>query len=61
MARTRNNPRYNVISMRVSEEEREQLNVLMNKNHKSVSELMREAMVYFYNHYENALFERKVV
>jgi arsenate reductase-like glutaredoxin family protein len=61
MTRTRNNHRYNVISMRVSEYERNQLNALMNKNNKSVSELMREAMVYFYNHYEDAKLERKVV
>jgi hypothetical protein len=47
----RENLRYNVISMRVSEKDREQLNVLMDKNHKSVSELIREAWVeYFYNH-----------
>jgi hypothetical protein len=45
--------------MRVSKEERDQLNVLMNKNQKSVSELMREAMVYFYNHYEDAKLELK--
>ncbi|MGD0585393.1 MAG: ribbon-helix-helix protein, CopG family [Oryzomonas sp.] len=47
MGRMRENPRYNVISMRVSEEEREQLNVFMDKNHKSVSDIMREAMEYF--------------
>jgi len=41
----RENPRYNVISMRVSDEEREQLESLVRRTHKSVSDIMREAMV----------------
>jgi predicted DNA-binding protein len=49
----RENPRYNVISMRVSEEEREQLNALMVKTNKSVSSLMREAIEYFTIHLED--------
>lgn len=53
MGRMRKNPRYNVISMRVSEEEREQLNALMIKTNKSVSSLMREAMEYFTIHLED--------
>jgi predicted DNA-binding protein len=44
MGRMRENPRYNVISMRISDEEREQLELLMNKTHMSVSDIMREAM-----------------
>lgn len=44
MGRMRENPRYNVISMRISDEEREQLELLMDKTHKSVSDIMREAM-----------------
>jgi predicted transcriptional regulator len=41
----RENPRYNVISMRVSDTEREQLDNLVRYTRKSVSDLMREAML----------------
>jgi predicted transcriptional regulator len=44
MGRMRENPRYNVISMRISDEEREALEEIMKSSHKSVSDLMREAM-----------------
>jgi predicted DNA-binding protein len=52
MGRMRENPRYNVISMRVSDEERDLLENLMKTTHKSVSDIMREAMGYFSAHYE---------
>lgn len=45
MGRMRENPRYNVISMRVSDAEREQLEHLVRRSHKSVSDIMREAMI----------------
>jgi len=45
MGRMRENPRYNVISMRVSDEEREQLESLVHRTQKSVSDIMREAMI----------------
>jgi predicted DNA-binding protein len=41
------NPRYNVISLRISEEERKHLESLMEKTHMSVSHIMREAIEYF--------------
>ncbi len=44
MGRMRENPRYNVISMRINDEEKETLELIMNTTHKSVSDLMREAM-----------------
>ena len=44
MGRMRENPRYNVISMRISDEERSTLEHLMNTTHKSVSDVMRDAM-----------------
>jgi ribbon-helix-helix CopG family protein len=44
MGRMRENPRYNVISMRISDEERDTLEEIMNTTHKSVSDIMREAM-----------------
>lgn len=47
MGRMRENPRYNVISMRISDEEREALEQLMQNSRKSVSDIMREAMVMF--------------
>ena len=52
MGRMRENPRYNVISMRVSDEERDHLDLLMKTTHKSISDIMREAMEYFSAHYE---------
>ena len=59
MGRMRENPRYNVISMRISDEEREHLESLMNKTHKSVSDVMREAMDYFTAQYEPGTMSRK--
>lgn len=47
MGRMRENPRYNVISMRISDEERDTLESIMNTTHKSVSDIMREAMELF--------------
>lgn len=47
MARTKDNPRYNVISMRISDEERRHLENLVEKTHSSVSHIMREAIEYF--------------
>lgn len=59
MGRMRENPRYNVISMRISDEEREHLESLMNKTHKSVSDVMREAMDYFTANYDHGAPNRK--
>lgn len=59
MGRMRENPRYNVISMRISDEEREHLESLMNKTHKSVSDVMREAMDYFTANYEHSSLNQK--
>ena len=47
MGRMRENPRYNVISMRISDEERDELCQLMQTTQKSVSDIMREAMSLF--------------
>jgi hypothetical protein len=44
MGRMRENPRYNVISMRISDEERDTLEQIMTETHLSVSDVMREAM-----------------
>ena len=44
MGKMRENPRYNVISMRISDEERDTLEQLMNSTHKSISDIMRDAM-----------------
>ena len=47
MGRMSGNPRYNVISMRISDEERETLQELIQSTQKSVSDIMREAMELF--------------
>jgi predicted DNA-binding protein len=44
MGRMRENPRYNVVSMRISDEERETLQSLVARTNMSVSDIMREAM-----------------
>lgn len=49
MGRMRENPRYNVISMRISDEERETLQQIIDTTNKSVSDIMREAMELFKN------------
>jgi predicted DNA-binding protein len=51
MGRMRENPRYKVISMRVSDAERDHLENLMKTTQKSVSDIMREAMGYFTAHH----------
>lgn len=59
MGRMRENPRYNVISMRVSDEEREHLENLMSTTNKSISVIMREAMEYFTAHHQQNTLNRK--
>ena len=54
MARTKENPRYNVISMRVNEEERKKLDNLMKMTHMSASNIMREAIKSFATNQEHA-------
>lgn len=49
MGRMRENPRYNVISMRISDEEREALQEIMQTSQMSISDIMREAMELFKN------------
>ncbi len=59
MGRMRENPRYNVISMRISDEEREHLENIMEKTHKSISDIMREAMDHFAATYEQVDLQHK--
>lgn len=47
MGKSIENPRYNVISMRVSDDERQELESLVAVTDKSVSDIMREAMILF--------------
>lgn len=58
MGRMRENPRYNVISMRISDEEREHLESLVATTHKSVSDIMREAMSAFTMQLERQEFRK---
>jgi predicted transcriptional regulator len=44
MAKYKQNPRYNVVSIRVSDQERENLEEMARETNKKVSELMREAL-----------------
>ena len=44
MGKYKERPKYNVISMRVSDEERIALNEMMQNSRKSISNLLREAI-----------------
>ncbi len=59
MGRMREHPRYNVISMRISDEERETLQEIMQTTQKSMSDIMREAMELFKSKWEKPELENK--
>jgi predicted DNA-binding protein len=59
MGRMREHPRYNVISMRISDEERETLQEIMQTTQKSMSDIMREAMELFKNKWAKPQVENK--
>ena len=59
MGRMRENPRYNVISMRISDEEREHLENIMGQTQRSISDIMREAMEYFAANYGQIEAQRR--
>jgi predicted DNA-binding protein len=44
MGSMKEHPRYHVVSLRISDEEREALEDFVRKSRRSVSQLMREAM-----------------
>ena len=44
MGRYKENPRYKIVSLRLSDEEWEELMLVCNKTSKSVSEFMRDAL-----------------
>ncbi len=52
-------PRYNIISLRINEDERRHLESLAKKTHKSVSDIMREAIESFSANHENEKQTRK--
>ncbi len=60
MGKMRENPRYNVVSMRISDDERVELENLMSLTDKSVSSIMREAMLLFKARLEALRMERSV-
>ncbi len=47
-------PRYNVVSLRVSEEERRYLEAQIVGEKKSVSDVMREALTFYSSHCKHA-------
>jgi hypothetical protein len=59
MGRMREHPRYNVISMRISDEERDTLLQIMQTTQKSVSDIMREAMELFKSKLDKPQVETK--
>ena len=59
MGRMREHRRYNVISMRISDEERDMLQMIMQTTEKSMSDIMREAMELFKSKWANPSVENK--
>jgi predicted DNA-binding protein len=59
MGRIREHARYNVISMRISDEERETLQEIMQTTQKSMSDIMREAMELFKNKWSKPQVENR--
>ena len=47
MGAMKENPRYNVVSIRVSDDELEALQEVSKETRKSISEIMREAIAFF--------------
>lgn len=47
MANVKDNPRYNVISMRVTDEEKATLEEVTRRTRKSISRIMREAILLY--------------
>jgi len=54
MGKASRNPRYNVISIRISDEERSHLNTIIEHKFKSVSDFMRQSLEYFVTRDGNA-------
>ena len=54
------NPRYTVISLRISEEEHQHLKELLVKTSKSVSHFMRDALRHFAAHHEQGEQDHQV-
>lgn len=61
MARIKVNPLRTIVSMRINDQERQQIQLLMKQTHKTVSDLMREAIIYFAaNHTDAQAGSRKL-
>lgn len=52
MGKYKDTPRYNVISMRVSDVERKELKQIASLNSLSISDMMRQAMDVYTRHHE---------
>jgi len=47
MGKYKDNPKYNVVSIRVTDEEKLALEEMMRRSNKSISNLMREALLLY--------------
>ncbi len=50
MGKYKESPKYNILSMRVTNEQKELLNEMKRHTHKSTSTLMSEAMHLYFSH-----------
>jgi predicted DNA-binding protein len=53
MGKYKEHPKYNVVSMRITDDERSVLEALMRHRNKSISRLMREAIELYTPHLES--------
>lgn len=59
MGKLKNNPRYSVVSMRISEAERVKLATLITDKSKNISGVMREALEVYYSSHLSRPEKRK--
>ncbi len=58
MSNSKNNPRYNVVSLRVTDEEKAVIDLATRRTRKSISRLMREAIQMYIPHLEVSINKR---
>lgn len=52
MGKYKDTPRYNIISMRISDLERKELQTIASRNQLSISDMMRQAMAIYTSYHE---------
>lgn len=61
MGNYKNTPRYNVISMRVSDVERKELQLIASRHELSISTMMRQAMDIFTRYHDPIVASQRII